>query len=634
MLNRTLVLLSLCVLALSGCSPAPRHSLSEEEKTADMYWLFSQFNQNYAPMQYKEKRYGFDIKTLKAKYLQQATATKTNEEFYLLMHRFVGEFRDAHTSSSLLRSGLPSRTLTAYLGFDGERQGTELVITKLLPTIAKDSAYPIAVGDRIVRLDGIPLSEIILKDSILVRNLGKDEANLSYHMPKLFNRTSTAQPLPSKRDAVLTLRREKTEKEKAKDKDPVEKAKKYIEVEVRVPWVVKDFYTFTKEQEEAASKTKKEEKKDDKTVPKKKPTGAMFGALDAEAFFHTAFSCMSGGTDCTPELFKKLSAQVSGNNAWDRFFFVDTMPTWGSKVVSGELARLLHKSETPLESLNKTREVPSGAIFVKGSDTFPTYITAEKVMAPDKKTVKALKYVATMYLPTFSPEGEEDDVVKEVRNTVTTLQSFGVKDLIIDMIGNGGGSLQLGLRVAQMLAPHRLVMPEIQFKVSETWMDQFETSSLQGKSDAEREIARRVFEDLKGFNAQGKPLSDKYNVENLFPYALAEHPKLKENLNIYLLVDEMCASMCDIFTATLKDNRMATVVGQRTMGAGGNVVMHRDAPNSHLVVNQTESLIVRRDGSYVENNGIEADLKLSVSEAAEEYYTAVRDRAIEEILKP
>src|SRR4051812_28353182 len=80
-----------------GCQPAPRHLLTTDEKIADLHWIFSQFKENYAPLNYKEKLHGIDFQTLKANYTGEAVLTKTNEEFFVLMHRFVSEFKDAHT---------------------------------------------------------------------------------------------------------------------------------------------------------------------------------------------------------------------------------------------------------------------------------------------------------------------------------------------------------------------------------------------------------------------------------------------------------------------------------------------------------------------------------------------------------
>jgi len=87
--------------------------------------------------------------------------------------------------------------------------------------------------------------------------------------------------------------------------------------------------------------------------------------------------------------------------------------------------------------------------------------------------------------------------------------------------------------------------------------------------------------------------------------------------------------MCDMFSALLIDNKMAITLGSKTMGAGGNVVSHREAPNSHLIVNQTESMVLRRDGSEVENRGTDPTIPVNVVETVADKYEPVRKKAIE-----
>ncbi|MBC7692157.1 MAG: hypothetical protein H7222_10335 [Methylotenera sp.] len=79
---------------------------------------------------------------------------------------------------------------------------------------------------------------------------------------------------------------------------------------------------------------------------------------------------------------------------------------------------------------------------------------------------------------------------------------------------------------------------------------------------------------------------------------------------IVLLVNEMCASMCDI----LADN----VVGHE----------NDQAPSSHLALLQIESLMIRKDGTYLENNGVTPDVAITVDESSSNKYEAVRKLAL------
>jgi len=78
----------------------------------------------------------------------------------------------------------------------------------------------------------------------------------------------------------------------------------------------------------------------------------------------------------------------------------------------------------------------------------------------------------------------------------------------------------------------------------------------------------------------------------------------------------------------LQDAGLAKVVGTQTMGAGGNVVNYNQAPNSHFDVRQTESLILRKDGSYIENVGVTPDVVVPVADYAGSKYKEVREAGL------
>ncbi|MCM2278146.1 MAG: S41 family peptidase [Oligoflexia bacterium] len=601
--SRTRVVAAIAAIFFAtSCAPAPRRLLTQEEKIADLHWITSQFSQNYAPLEYKEARHGIRFDALKEKVFRDAAATRTNEEFYLLVHRFVSEFRDAHTASTLTAATLPARTTLAYLGFEGKREGSAVRVTKFLPTL-NTQVFPVQAQDLIVALDGVPLVDAAKSELIPYRDLGNDEANLTYHLPKLFNRTSLAFPLPApeKENATLTLVRGEQR------------------LDVQVPWIVKDLYAFTAEQAQAAAQKAKPSDK-----PKPEAPGAeRIAGMSEEEFFRRGFEGAIGLIDLTPGIVRLVLNTLPGKRFWNSFVFIDSAPSWLSRIVTGTLASASGLAATPLEELKENRVVPPGALFVPAAKNYPTYISHEK-------TAQGMRYIATMYLNTFTPADPEEQVLTEVKETLRALKQFGVTDLVIDLIDNGGGSLRLGLQIAQLLSQERITLPELQLKINETWLDEFETVSLNAAlSDPEREVGRRVFRRLKADLDAGRRLSAPFSIHELYPFAVQPDPSIGASFRVVLLVNEMCASMCDIFAAVLQDNQKAKVVGARTMGAGGNVVVHSQAPNSNLVLNQTESLILRRDGSAIENNGVVPDTALPVNETVSKKYEPVRAKAIE-----
>lgn len=591
------------VLALSACDPIPRRTLSAEEKIADLEWVFSEFGANYAPLEYKASRYGFNFDDLKNRYREEARRTENNEQFYLLLQRFVAEFKDAHTKGSLTTSDLPARARVAYLGFSGERHGDALYVKELLPTTQSSSHYPIHVGDKIMKIDGKDLATAVKDELVQYRDLGNDEANLTFHFNKLFTRVSTTLPIPAAENAVLTVKNAMGE-----------------EREERLPWIVKDLSTFESEQSRA------------------RPAAA--GSGEGSQVTRLGFLGFDGRMVSPTELFERVRRGSKDFSFWNTFQFTDNSAAWTMDYeVDAKTGALLprDRSFTAVDRLRTARSVPEDAIFIEAARTYPAYVSRENVVDESGAAVSGqTRLVGTIWVDTFSPAGvTPDGIAEQAKATLSAFKTLGVRDIVIDLINNGGGSVEVGLKLAQALSPRRLTMPLIQFRLNDHWMDDLQADTISGASDTERELSRRTFVAVQSDFEAGQRLSRPFSMELFAPFTLTPNSEAEEGLNIVILVNEMCASMCDIFAGMLKDNAMARVVGAKTMGAGGNVVgQNSSAPNSHFQLNQTESLIVRSSGGYVENNGIDPDVAVAVSPDKAHKYANVRQKALQALLAP
>jgi C-terminal processing protease CtpA/Prc len=685
------------LFCFSGCEPIPGKPLTNAQKRVDMEWLFNQFDANYAPLEYKSARYSLDYEDLKKSFLDKAQATQTNDEFFLVMHEFVAHFRDAHTSASLHYGNLPKRAQIAYLGFNGKRKGESLVVTEILPTYdLAHSGYPIQKGDEIIAINGKSLPEYIFENLVTYEDLGHEQANLTVHMNRIFNRVSTSDPIPTEKSVKLTIARRvvsPVERVALEDRLGVKLPsgiKKEVEMEVTLPWVVRDLYDFKVDLKLAAASAAGRAALPVGGGSLLASVGGEVGAMASSAsgaelglgggLFNGLFRAglgvgstpsaslaplagfgggeldrseaivqistvsapgltqyfglqsFDGSIQTVSSALKSFQGQWKGFGYLNTFYFPNQVESWTTDIPVDATGAPLSAALTPMGLLKKTRYIPASAYFVTPMDaTYPTYITEEALHDRAGDIRHGKKLIATMYLNTFSPSKNEEKVLAEFNKTLETLQFLGVNDLVIDLVNNGGGSLSLGMMLAQALSQEKVVMPEIQLRLNQNWLDEFEELSVHAATDSEKVLAQGVLDQLRVDVEAGKRLSSPLSTEALVPFRLQPNENLRKNFKVVLMVNEMCASMCDIFSAILQDNRMARIIGSRTMGAGGNVVSYRSAPNSHLVIRQTESLLVRSNPSrsLIENVGVKPDVEVDTSQWVETKYRELREEAID-----
>ncbi len=595
------VFLSLGILA--ACDPVPGRTLNSDEKEADMRAIFTWFEEYYTPLAYKQQRFNFDYETLKTEALAKARATEDNEAFYRVVHEFVANFQDAHTSAALTNAKLPGRVEIAFLGFSGRRAGHALLVNDIMPLMnPEQSSYPIEVGDLITAIDGVALPRFVLENLTKSRNLGNPESNITALMNRTFNRSTLHGNMPTSDTVTLTLEREGVTKT------------------VRMPWIRRDLFELSKDlavdaaAKEAAGKKKKKKEKTSNALSIRTPQGPV--TLTLEGLQGRPFQL---------DQIKQQLESTSGEPRFSRFYksFQIANEFTGWKVLKAGA-----QQPTEWETFEKERVVPEFAIRSPKSEIFPAYV----INNPGRP-------VGVVRISTFSTGETTEKCIAEIQETLRFFQHHGVGDIVIDMIDNGGGSLDLVLKLAQAFSRERLEFPGVQFGLNENWMSDMHSAAVSSPSHLDREHFRRVYADLLAQRNAGARVSKTYDiVDMLMPFEVEGNASVTRRFNIALLQDEMCASAADIFSYMLKRNTEigkmnATLIGQQTMGAGGNVVKHWQTPNAHIDLHQTESLFVKADGTYLENNGIEADITTPVSLHAQTQYRSLYTMALETLLQ-
>jgi C-terminal processing protease CtpA/Prc len=179
--------------------------LTAEQKLMEFNQLLGQIHNSYGPLEYKQKVIGIDLKKLETQYRTAIEASKNNSEYYELILRFVGEFRDTH-----FLARIPSKKRAALpLGTDLV-QGKVLVAeldTKQLP----EDKYPIKRGDQIVSIDGQPVMDMV-KDFSVRRGQGYSRTSERMSAMYLTSRPASLFPLPLAKEAKLEIKSRETGK--------------------------------------------------------------------------------------------------------------------------------------------------------------------------------------------------------------------------------------------------------------------------------------------------------------------------------------------------------------------------------------------------------------------------------------
>jgi C-terminal processing protease CtpA/Prc len=562
------LLLAATVTGLSACGFTGK-DLGPIEKRADIEWLYGVFERNYAPANWKQEIHGFSLAQAKADCLAGSESITKGDEFLAHLNRCVNRYQDAHTK--LLAGGqiLPEFAQVAYLGFTTElarlnlsvldadkkkepQYVTALKVKGFLPTTEAEG-FPLAEGDFILAVDGVSIEEYLNKVLIPNNNLGHLPSSQAIVAKAFPLRNSYGQNFPKSPNITLSLVRE--------DK----------KLEAVLPWTIKDLLEFTNEQRNAQA-VKDEEKAAKKNL--------WVGAEFIDRYFNL-LAQFRGSPGERVQLLLTESFRV---------FFYDP-------AVSAVMNATEEKKTLPMEDA-----LTEETLVDVSKPGFP----ARLVLLKDGARVGYIR------VESFSIGDEE---VKSFLELVDFMNKSKVKGIVLDLLDNGGGSLVHGLRMSNALSPKVLQYPALQVALNDNWLNGFRADSIYGRSDASRTHAARVYKLLREDVAAGRRMSRPISSTELDALVLnkskancvTEGTCLAEGTKLVLLVNEMCASMCDIFASVFKDNKLGTILGSQTMGAGGNVVMHGVAPVSKAIVMQTESLVVDINGKYLENRGVVPD---------------------------
>jgi carboxyl-terminal processing protease len=156
----------------------------------------------------------------------------------------------------------------------------------------------------------------------------------------------------------------------------------------------------------------------------------------------------------------------------------------------------------------------------------------------------------------------EETPVK-IEEKISEINSANYKNLIVDLRDNSGGAFEPALRTIELFLPKGSVI-------------------------------------LKTQDRNGK-LEEHKSVKNL----------LNSNVKIFVLVDKNTSSSAEFFTASLKENKQAKVVGDKTFGKW-TAQMVESLPNQYAI-KYTVKQFLTPDGKSYQDVGFKPDLEVQLS---------------------
>jgi hypothetical protein len=226
--------------------------------------------------------------------------------------------------------------------------------------------------------------------------------------------------------------------------------------------------------------------------------------------------------------------------------------------------------------------------------------------------------VGYVRLQSFGPEsGEIDDVVQEFGRILSTLPQTG---LILDVRGNGGGYINIGERILQMLTPRTITPEPFYFLATPLTLAM---ATADNSLDAWSETITQGLESGASFS-QGFPLTDPGKCNDVGQ--IYQGP-------VVLVTDALCYSTTDMFAAGFQDHDIGPILGCHSSTGAGGATVWDDSELRSLVIKPRNPFVAlpgeagmrvaamrctrvgSRSGTPVEDYGVVPDIRYYMTRA-------------------
>ena len=233
--------------------------------------------------------------------------------------------------------------------------------------------------------------------------------------------------------------------------------------------------------------------------------------------------------------------------------------------------------------------------------------------------------IGFLRIPSYSPP-DFNAAINQIATEVAFFQA-NTDGLIIDDMHNPGGSVSAVNVFLQFLMPARFRTLGFELRATSDWVaaisSSLESAQAQGAEQWQIDLLGQIKNQIVEANASNRGRTGPIPLDDLTldrePIRDGQGRVFSYSKPIMVLIDELSASGGDAFPATIQDNGRGILFGQRTMGAGGNVVGLAAGPYSEGFTTVTQSLMTRKDNvaapdfpasPYVENVGVRPDIEV------------------------
>lgn len=529
------------VLALLSLAPLGLADLTPTQKTIDFMQLVALYDVNYAPYELKRDVFGFDLLKIQP-WLDQIGKSKTDVEFYDICVRYVASLQDSHDEFTILSD------YDAWMHMDGDIYDGKFLIDFIDRSYLPARNFPFTIGDQLVSVDGVAVADLLTR-----------------FQPYAVNGSSN--PVSRQRLAAATI----TERYQGwyplaavgPNTTIVVQRKSGAMETYTIPWDITGTLVTSAgitpspaAQRLQLTRAVHKVRRSGIQVDVRKGVDPGDGDTPANPWLEAP-----PDPSYAPDM-SDVEADPEPPGYMEPLLKLDNMRATSADAIRGSG---LGPFDSPVPVFNP----PAGFKLRLGSGSADMFISGTFTSGPTT--------IGFIRIPTFAPSSQ----TTAVRQFSTEIQFFqqNTDGLVVDIMGNGGGSLCYGNTLASYLIPFVWQGASEQLRASLTWQYSFSralNSAIAGGAPNWIIVTYRAYLDqIKKALTENRGRTGRLplcsSVFETFPPTLAGNV-ISYTKPVLILTDNFTLSTAESFTMAVQENNRATVFGTRTDGGGGNVV--------------------------------------------------------------